>query len=432
LSGFLESRLLRRDAELSRDFAQSIVDIQQVSAAFETGQADQDARFVEFFAHLAAMPDVLRANVYSPTREVLWSSRPEIIGHKFIGNSELEEALSGAVVAHVDDEAESGAKAEHVFLNLRSDEFVENYLPVYGKESKKLLGVVELYRRPTALLETIRSGTQLVWLGAFAGGTGLFLALVWFVRRIDRSLRAQQARLVESEALAMVGELSAAIAHSIRNPLGSIRSSAELQRELGPGTPIDVDDVIHQVDRIDHLVRTLLTYARETPEHPRSCDLAQVLRTASAQFAHGLERQGKPFETEWPEQLGEVGMDEVLLLQVMSSVLANASEATVRGERIRLSARPQGGGTVIFVEDEGPGIEARHVGQVSQAFFTTKPRGLGLGLSLARRAAERIGGQLRIESLARRGTRVSLWLPQLHAAGTIPPPKSDPVEEHPR
>ena len=106
LSAFLASRLLQRDAELSRDFVQSIVDTQQVATVFESGEVPRDPAFAEFFAHVAAMPDVLRANVYSPDRRVLWSSQKELIGKRFAANDELDRALSGHLVVHMDDEDE--------------------------------------------------------------------------------------------------------------------------------------------------------------------------------------------------------------------------------------------------------------------------------------------------------------------------------------
>jgi len=411
LSGFLSARLLTHDAELSRDFLQSMVDNRQAATVFRRGEVAGNTAFIDFFAQLALMPDVLRANVYTPARKVLWSSRPEIIGLTFPRNDELDEALDGEVVAHVDDNPGPDTKAEHVLLALRPSEFVENYLPVIDRASGELLGVVELYRRPVALLDAIRSGQQRVWLGALVGGVVLFLSLGWFVRRIERSLREQQSRLVEAEALAMVGELSAAVAHSIRNPLGSIRSSAELQRELGADAPVDVDDVIRQVDRIEHLVRTLLTYAREPLDAQAHCPLARALQGTRARFAPELAAQGKPFETDWPAELGEVAMDEVLLAQVLASVMANAAEATQRGQAIRLSATLEKRAVLVCVDDEGSGIAPEQLAQVAKPFFTTKPRGLGLGLSLARRAVERIGGAITVAHGPARGTRVTLRLP---------------------
>lgn len=415
LAGFIESRLLQRDANLSRDFVQSIVDTQGVAAVLRSGGGAAQAGFTGFFSHLAAMPDVLRANLYSPERRVLWSSRPEMVGRVFPDNDELDAALRGEVVVNREDgdEEVAGAKSEHMLLGAGPAEFVENYLPVYDAQ-RRLVGVVELYRRPLALIETIRSGARLVWTGALAGGLFLFASLAWYVHRVGTALRAQQARLVQAEALAMVGEISASVAHSIRNPLGSLRSSAELQRELGPQAPPGLaDEVIAQADRIEHLVRTLLDYARGPVDARGSADLGQALRDAEARYRSAFAGQGKPFEVMLPgADLGRVAVDPVLLAQMLATLLSNAAEATAAGQRVRLSAARQAGRVRIVVEDSGAGIPSHLLAEVGRPFFTSKPRGLGLGLALVRRVADRLGGSLDVASDGSgRGARVTLNLP---------------------
>ncbi len=411
LTVFLETRLVERDAALSHDFVQSIVDTQRVAELIRRGDAS-DAGVIEFASHVAALPDVLRANLYSTNRKVLWSSRPELIGQVFSANEELDEALAGEVVTHRSSgEGDEPLKAEHLLLPSGPDRFVENYLPI--RSGPVLVGVVELYREPVALNDAIFNGRLRVWLGAAAGAVFLFLSLMWFVLRTERALREQQSRLVEAEALAMVGELSAAVAHSIRNPLGVIRSSGELQREMGADAPPQLsDDVIRSADRIEHLVRTLLTYAREPGGRDEQSSLDQLLQEAAARFEPDLLAQGKPFEVQLAPQLGHVAVDPVLMAQVLASVLANAAEATQRGQAVRLHASAEGPWAKVVVADEGCGIPPEQLAEVTRPFMTTKPRGLGLGLALVRRVVERLGGRIELDSPAGGGTRVTLHLPR--------------------
>ena len=112
LSAWLETRMLERDAEISREFVQSIATIQRVAGFFGQPDGQPDASVAEFFVHVAAMPDVLRANVYAPDRRVLWSSRAELIGKIFPANDELDEALAGKVVINREDEHHGDAKAD--------------------------------------------------------------------------------------------------------------------------------------------------------------------------------------------------------------------------------------------------------------------------------------------------------------------------------
>lgn len=411
LSSWLEQRMLERDAALSRDFLQSIADIQHVAVFFARPDGAPAPQVGEFFAHVAAMPDVLRANVYAPDRRVLWSSNVALIGQVFPANDELDEALEGQVIVNAEQGDTSHEKAEHVGLNAAVHRYVENYLPVYEPRSRRLMGVIEVYRRPTALFESIREGQVRIWAGAAGGGVFLFAVLVWFVRRTERAMAAQQARLVEAEAMGMVGEISAAVAHSIRNPLGSIRSSAELQCELGQDPHGVHAEVMGHVDRIEHLVRSLLTLAAAPVDHGGQADLGQVLAEAAERFAPQLAGTDRRFDRDLPAGLGTVAADPVLLAQVVDSLLTNAADATRAGQQVRLSAGRRGDEAWVEVADTGAGIDARQLGDVFKPFFTTKPRGLGLGLNLVKRLVERLGGRVDLDSRLGEGTRITLHLP---------------------
>lgn len=414
LSHFIESRMLERDAVVSRDFVQSIAKIQGVALSLRAGRprsAGDDPQFSEFIAHLAAMPDVLRVNVYGADRRVLWSSRPEMIGRQFDHNDELEEALQGQTVVHAADGPDQPDKAEHMLLGARPSEYVENYVPVLDESGRQVVAVVELYRRPDALFEAIRSGQKLMAWGAAGGGVFLFACLMGFVRHAERRLREQQRRIVEADALAIVGEISAAVAHSIRNPLGSIRSSAELARELAGDADGTQAEIMRNVDRIEELVRSMLAYAADRPEHSVHTELDAMVAEVAGRCAPEMGRQGKRLELDLQRGLGRVDADPVLLAQILQSLLTNAAEATGEGGRIRLTARRDGGLAVLEVIDNGVGIEPERIGQVFKPFYTTKPRGLGMGLALAHRVAERLGGTVAIESRPRQGTTVRLRLP---------------------
>jgi two-component system sensor histidine kinase HydH len=411
LSGFLEVRMLERDAAISRDFMQSIADIQRIGGFFKAPDSEPSASVTEFFAHVAAMPNVVRANVYATDRRVLWSSQPELIGQVFEANDELDLALQGNVVVTHEDEGKEAHKAEHQGLAGHTSNFVENYLPIFDEQKHALIGVIEVYRRPAPLFAAIRSGQRLIRLGAAGGGVFLFAVLLWFVRRTERALQEQGRRVVEAETLAIVGELSAAVAHSIRNPLGSIRSSAELQREMGGDASGVNSEIMRNVDRIEHLVRTLLSYAGEHTERDQSADLGAVLRDAAQRFAPELQGHGKQLDVDIAPSLGTVGGDPLALAQVFNSVLANAVEATGEGGRVSLRARRKGARATIEVLDSGAGIAPEQLQDIFKPFYTTKPRGLGMGLPLARRILKRLGGRIDIESSPGKGTLVRMRLP---------------------
>ncbi|TDM06640.1 MAG: hypothetical protein C4K60_19250 [Ideonella sp. MAG2] len=278
---------------------------------------------------------------------------------------------------------------------------------------------------------TIAEGERRLWLGAALGGTLLFGLLSLFVLRIERDLRAQQARLVDAEALAMMGEIAASVAHSIRNPLSSIRSSAELQVALGSDAPMAPETIIREADRIEALVRALLTYGSEHTTSLGRCNVAAALEATQARFATDLRAQGKLFVCEWQDQLGDVGMDPVLMAQVLASLMSNAAEASGPGQTITLYARRQGAFVRMVVADQGGGIAKEHQTQAGRPFFTTKAQGLGMGLALARRAAERAGGTLQLESEAGAGCSAILTLPELPSENPSLSPSAKPLTPTP-
>ena len=413
-SWFIEGRMLERDAVVSRDFVQSIASIQQLAAVVRGGDgvpSAADPKFSEFIAHMAAMPDVLRVNVYGADRRVLWSSRPEMIGRIFGTNDELDEALAGETVAHAAAGPGEPDKAEHMLLGARPSEYVENYVPVVDETGRKVIAVVELYRRPDALFKAIHSGQRLTMAGAVGGGLFLFLCLIGFVWHAEQRLREQQRQLVEADALAIVGEISAAVAHSIRNPLGSIRSSAELQKELGGDPDGTQTEIMRNVDRVEILVRSMLAYAADRPERGLHTDLAALVTDVAGRYAPELGRQGKRLEIDLQPGLGRVAADPVLLAQILQSILTNAAEATKDGGRVRLSGRRENNDAVLEVADNGIGIEPSRMSSLFKPFQTSKPRGLGMGLALAHRVVKRLGGAVEIESRPQQGTTVRVRLP---------------------
>lgn len=399
LAAYVERQLLRHDAELSRQFVQGIVVTQEVTRYFGEGDASgQRAAFAEFFGHVAALPDVLRANVYATDGAVLWSSDAALSGRRFARNDELAQALrGGTVVERGPYDAGADAKAEHLALAAAGTHFVENYLPVFAPGAAPI-GVVELYRVPVALNATLREATLVVWAGTLLAGLLLYVSTLGLVRKASRMLHAQRERLVEAEAMARTGEIAASVAHSIRNPLASIRSSAELQLELGDGRADSARETIGHVDRIEHLVRTLLSYVRDPGAARGRADLAATLAGARERFGAAFETEGKELALRCETPLPPVRGEEVAVAQIVNSLLANALEATRRGDRVEVRAHAAGDTVQLEVRDSGAGIAPERLAQVFKPFWTTKPRGLGMGLALVRRTLERIGGSIELHS----------------------------------
>jgi two-component system sensor histidine kinase HydH len=415
LSRFLTERMLERDAVVTMQFVQSISQVEEAAAYFLGRRPVREGhQLEEFFTHIAGMPDVLRANAYASDGTIVWSSNPQLVGRRFAVNDELQGALNGEL------QIKSGVagrevkpKPEHMLLGT-SLRFVENYIPVREPVSREVIGVVEVYREPSALFDAIRAGTLLIWASAVAGGLLLFASLFWMIRRADWIIRKQQERLLEAETLALVGEMAGAVAHGIRNPLASIRSSAELMLEdNSPAAKDSGRDIVDAVDRLEQWVRDLLTYAQPESEPMEEVRLEHLIPESLEVFHKEMERRGVKLTLILPEKLPAVLGDAALLKQAFISLLANALEAMPNGGALSLETKVLADAEKVQVvmHDSGVGIPSEQMDKVFLPFHTTKQKGLGVGLPLVKRVVGRCGGSVTIESEPGCGTSVVLQIP---------------------
>jgi signal transduction histidine kinase len=414
LNWFLTHRLILQEAALTSEFVHSVMMVEtKLIDYFANPRQEIQATVETAFQHIARIPDTIRFNAYAPDGQVIWSSDRQLIGRNFGPNDELDQALTGAVVAKQEDaELEVHGKGEHIDLKGELDTFVEIYVPVTDARRQRVLGVIEFYRNPAALDRTLRELRTYIILGATSSALVMYLALFGLVRRADRIIRDQQQALVESETLAVIGEMSSAVAHGIRNPLATIRSSAELLMATDTGTAQEAgQDIVSQTDRLEAWVRELLSYTRPIEKNAAPVEIQPLVVRCLEDFERDLQRRNIHHQVVLDRDLPAVRGDNLLLGQVLRSLVANAIEAmgkdghiTIRGER------GEGGRVTLSVEDDGPGIAPEYQGRAGKPFFTTKTKGLGVGLALARRVIERYGGQMEIDSTPGQGTAVRLHM----------------------
>ena len=416
-SRIMTERMLRHEAVLTMEFVQSTFLVEKPAFLFGGSPSPNDATASAILSHLSSLPDVMRANLYLANRQLHWSSDASLIGKRFSDNPELERALAGALVVNEEtgDHQHEHEKREHANLGgpagANTNYFVEIYVPIWDAEHKQVLGAVELYKRPQALFEAIQLGRRILWAGAVGAAMFLYLMLYWIISRADALIRDQQARLLESERLTAVGELGSAVAHGIRNPLAAIRSSAELALEGDVGLSRDAaGDIMAEADRLEGWIKELLSYSRPVGGKSETVDLAAVLSHAFEGYGREMGRRDIECASRIPGALPAVVGDAVLYGQVFNSLLANAVEAIqTQGTVVLTAALSDDGKRVrVSLRDDGPGMTREQLAKAFRPFFTTKTKGLGVGLPLAKRIVERFGGTISIDSEPGRGTVVDL------------------------
>jgi len=230
-------------------------------------------------------------------------------------------------------------------------------------------------------------------------------------------LEAAEDSLRRSERLAALGEMSAGIAHEIRNPLGIISSSAQLIDRKLAGTSDSVrqllDIIQEESSRINGLVTDFIAFGRPAEPVPSPTDLRALLRRVAA-HGEGLARQqGTTLEVEEETTPLFAAVDGDLMQQVLLNLLLNALAAVGANGHIRLRAGRQGERACLEVEDDGCGIAPELHGKIFDPFFTTKDQGTGLGLANAVRIVEAHGGKLGVRSAPGAGAVFTVCLPVL-------------------
>jgi len=231
------------------------------------------------------------------------------------------------------------------------------------------------------------------------------------------ALRSAQARLVQSERLAAIGELSAAVAHGIRNPLAGIRMAAQMGLEdLAAGDPVreNLEDVISEVDKLEAQVRGILDFARPFEPSLAPVDLSVLVDELVTTLRPQLDAAVISVEVKTDAGLPQAFADSAHLGQALQALVVNGMEAMPGGGRvtIRLSPSPRfHGGTRIAVEDTGPGVPPEMRERIFTLFTTTKRTGTGVGLAVVRKIVERHGGTIAIEPAVSGGARFVIDLP---------------------
>ena len=407
LSKYVAGRMIRHNAELAQDFVGSLMRMHGGDQFFINRQ---DTSGIEsLFVELSRMPGLGHANVFDTARQVVWSTNPDAIGRDAGANHELDQALIGRLeVESALLETASFIKPEHAFLRDDARDAIEVYIPVRASDAK-VVGVIELYMQPKHLIDDVHEMTRFVWIACVLSGLVTYLALVWLVMMADRQIARQQRTIVTNESLVAVGDMASAVAHGLRNPLGAIRSSAELIA-MGPEREL-AGDIMSEVDRLQAWIGKLLAYAQQGGRALGPVHLGEMLNHLISAHAARMDRQGVTVQCDWPAQLPQALADAPALEQALDNLISNALDAMPKGGRLRLVVVPRDKGLEVTVADNGVGISPEDLKRVFTPFHTTKRTGIGVGLPLARRSIERLGGSLRLLSTLGAGTQAILSLP---------------------
>jgi signal transduction histidine kinase len=232
-------------------------------------------------------------------------------------------------------------------------------------------------------------------------------------------IKTAQRVIRESEKLALVGRIAASAAHSIRNPLTSVKMrlfSMERTLDLSATQQEDFDVISEEIRHIDSIVQNFLRFSRLPKPRMQRINPSDVVDMSLQLVRYRLESYDVEVKLCRQDRLPDIVADVDQLKEVLVNLLVNAREAMGSGGRIVISEEEDtmeslGRVVVIRVSDNGPGIPEEIQGKLFEPFFSTKEEGTGLGLSIAARILEEHGGLLNVRSQEGNGATFTITLP---------------------
>jgi two-component system sensor histidine kinase HydH len=229
----------------------------------------------------------------------------------------------------------------------------------------------------------------------------------------NAQIREAEEAVRRSDRLAALGQLSAGLAHELRNPLGTIKASSEML-----GTSVNAENdvaremagfISSEVDRANSLITRFLQFARPLQVRLESADLSHVLDRAVAMAAR--EAPGIAIYKNYSPEIPPFPLDAELMERVFYNLVLNAAQASPPGGTVTVKTRAAEGTAEVAVIDRGSGVDPKDLDSIFNPFFTTKPSGVGLGLAIVSKIVDEHGGKIAVESEPAKGSVFRVLLP---------------------
>ena len=273
--------------------------------------------------------------------------------------------------------------------------------------AQRVMGYLSVYRQQPGLYT--RDDAELVQ--AFAHQVAQTIRNA----SLFEELKTTQAQLVQRERLAALGQMSATVAHELRNPLMSLRMGIEyITFDITQDHPHYRSAMMLQsnIDRIVRVTENILFVAR-TPRKASSWGtLQEVIEKEAGQWEFKLNQKGITCTLDIDQSLAPIYLDFDQIERALTNLIANSIDAMSSGGELTLALQSDNGNQVIIVADTGPGISEKDRARIFEPFFTTKPRGTGLGLAIVKQIIDGHRGTIEVLSKVDEGTRFILSLPQ--------------------
>jgi len=363
-----------------------------------------------------------KVNMYDPSNVIAYSTDQSLVGKKGLGGTDYKKAMVGKytsrfISADVFLKIIPGREAPSRKLITTIPFRVE---PI-SKPSSQILGVFEITQDISHDYEGIIRDQYLMVLTSIGLMALMYLIILFIVKRgeviIERRAEEQR-RLVDklnlAERMATLGEMIASVSHEIKNPLGIIRSTADLLEkkviQIEPQNQL-ASVIREEADRLNRIVTEFLDFARPQIPRVQPVRLESILEKNLHFLEPELAQRKITVQKDFNQDSKPFWLDQDLLYRAFLNILLNAVQAMPNGGTIGVSVRYDGRGAEIEIKDSGTGLSPDELTKAFKPFFTTKEKGSGLGLAIVKNIIEAHNGTLRIVSSETDGTSVIIAIP---------------------
>ncbi|MGD8368130.1 MAG: ATP-binding protein [Desulfobacterales bacterium] len=359
-------------------------------------------------------------NIYDMNNTIAYSYDQALIGKQNAGGTGYKNAVAGRTTSRL---IQRGSFLQ-LALGFPAASRLVTIAPLRAEKplsrmSGPVIGVVEIVQDLSEDDRTVFHFQVLVILTCSIIMGVLFLALLLVVKRGERIIeqRAQERlrmkeELTRARHLSALGEMVATISHEIRNPLGIIRSSAELLKKRMAADGNNIPNIIvEESSRLNHIITDFLNFARPRQPEFKPCRLEEVVEKNIAFLDSQLKENGYTIQLKAESPLPSIMGDADMLYQVFLNLLMNAMQAMPSGGLITIGFETLDGGLRLQISDQGEGIPEEIKEKIWDPFFTTKEKGTGLGLGVVQKIVEAHQGRIRIANLESGGAQITVDLP---------------------
>ena len=330
---------------------------------------------------------------------------------KTVSRLKMGEGVSGSVFQQKAPAVyEDYANCPHVIEMALKKEKIKSILSVPLKNKDQIMGVLNVATR-----KTYHFSPNEINLMTLIGNQ---IAVAIESARLHEDVQESQRKVMESKRLATIGQLSANIAHEIRNPLSAIKTNIQLLSKNLKLQGFDkrrLEIATGEIRRLEHILEDTLDFSAPVKLNRVVSDVREVLDQCILLLRDKIETAGIHIARKMTRSVPNVAMDYEKMQQAVLNLMLNAIEAMPGGGMLELAAgfsmRLQKKSVRVEIKDSGYGIAPENMEKIFEPFFSTKTRGAGLGLANVKKIVEAHGGRIQVSSRPHRGTRMRILLP---------------------